>query len=144
VEYGWAMRKADQHRATAKLLPSFVKNYMKSCKIVPTVPMDKPISTCFHFYNNFHIGSVSFFLREDVQHFLNAVNASEGLVAHRWGDSPIQAYAVRLFMDPARLKVVPDLEYIHGSHKNRFVSTFGNGSKTNVPFKMPFWNYDAA
>jgi len=141
VQYGWAARKLEAHRPTANQLPKFVDSYLSECSISPTAPMDEPLSKCFNFYNNFHIGAVSFFLRKDVQHFLRKVNSSGNILENRWGDSTIQAYAVRLFMDPQSIRYIPDFEYIHGSHNDRLASTFGKGEKTDVPQKLPLWEF---
>jgi hypothetical protein len=140
VEYGYAMRKLEAHKPTSETLPAWVDNYMRQCSLSPKVAMDHPMSTCFNFYNNWHIGKVSFFMRSDVRHFLGSINASGFIQSHRWGDSTIQAYAVRVFMDPARLRQVPNFLYTHGSHGNKIVSTFNDGSETNVPQRLINWN----
>ena len=141
VGYGYAMRKLEAHKPTVTTLPAWSAAYMKQCSIEPSAVMDVPFSTCFNFYNNWHIGRVSFFNRPDVRHYLEAVNASGHIMSHRWGDSTIQAYAVRMFMNPTEIKQVPDFKYRHGSHGNKLVSTFGNGELTEVPQKLPKWTY---
>ena len=103
VQYGYTMRKKEAHKPTADTLPAFTQKYLNKCQVNPSSVMDVPLSFCFNFYNNFHIGSVSFFNRPDVRHYLLAANASGGILEFRWGDSTIQAYAVRLFADPRRL-----------------------------------------
>ena len=138
VEYGFAMRKIEAHAATRAQLPEFAKNYLAKCEIMPTAPMDHDLSTCFNFYNNWHIGKVSFFNRPDVRHFLESVNASGRILSDRWGDSTIQAYAVRLFMEPKHIVQVPEFVYVHGSH-DKIVSTFGDGKDTNVPQRLANW-----
>jgi hypothetical protein len=171
VGYGFAMRKLEAHKPTRETLPAWSNTYTTQCGITPSAPMDAPMSTCFNFYNNWHIGSVSFFNRPDVRHFLQAVNASGHILSHRWGDSTIQAYAVRIFMQSSQIvqvstaaKVsltrtthsrppptnfpmsyyhlqVPDFKYVHGSHGNKVISTFGDGSQTKVPQRLPNWKY---
>ena len=136
IDYGWVLRKLESHKPTISTLPTWVNQFMKACEVSPTCPMGHPISTCFHFYNNFHIGKVSFFERPDVRRFLIAINDSSFIQTHRWGDSDLQAYAVRLFINESSLKRIPNVEYIHGSHKNRFVSTF-DGGNTTVPNRLP-------
>lgn len=144
VEFGFSLRKLEAHKPTAQTLPLFTKQYVDRCSIAPTAVMDVPLATCFNFYNNWHIGKVSFFARPDVRHFLEAVNGSGGILAHRWGDSTIQAYAVRLFMDPSRIAQVPNFTYVHGSHGNKLVSTFGDGSDSNVPQRLPNWKHESS
>jgi Glycolipid 2-alpha-mannosyltransferase len=142
VGYGFAMRKIEAHKETRVNLPFWTEKYMRKCDLRPTAVMDVPLSTCFNFYNNFHIGNVAFFNRPDVQHFLLAVNKSGHILSSRWGDSTIQAYAVRLFMNPAAIVQVPEFSYIHGSHGNRLVSTFGDGHLTTVPQRLPNWKHE--
>jgi hypothetical protein len=144
VGYGFAMRKLEAHKPTRDTLPAWSASYMEQCAMTPSAAMDVPFDTCFNFYNNWHIGRVSFFNRPDVRHYLETVNASGHILSHRWGDSTIQAYAVRMFMDPAQIKQVPEFKYIHGSHGNKMVSTFGSGEETDVPQKLPMWKNDAA
>ena len=141
VEYGFAMRKLEAHQPTKKTLPIWTEKYVKRQKLVPTASMDRSMRVCFNFYNNFHIGKVDFFLRPDVQHFLHAVNDSGHILSHRWGDSTIQAYAVRLFMNPSAIVQVPNFSYVHGSHANKVISSFGDGSKTTVPQRLPNWKH---
>eukprot|EP01036_Dinobryon_divergens_P040607 gene40607-53707_t len=90
IEYGFAMRKLEAHGPTKQTLPMWTKKYIFKCGLQPTAIMDEPLDTCFNFYNNWHIGSVHFFNRPDVRHFLEAVNASGHILSHRWGDSTIQ------------------------------------------------------
>lgn len=144
VGYGFALRKLEAHQPTKKTLPQWTAEYIKECSLEPSAPMDEPLSVCFNFYNNFHIGRVDFFLRPDVQHFLKAVNTSGHIQSHRWGDSTIQAYAVRLFMNPKEIIQLPNFSYIHGSHGDKLVSTFGDGHLSNVPQRLPNWKYTVA
>ena len=137
IGYGWVIRKMEGHRPTATTLPKWVANYVERCNISPSAVMEYPLSKCFHFYNNFHLGNVKFFFQPEVRKFLLAINATSYMLTHRWGDSDLQAYAVRLFMKSNALRQIPNVEYIHGSHKNRLVSTFGYGERTNVPHRLP-------
>jgi len=140
VGYGFSMRKLEAHGPTKQTLPIWTAKYLQRCNLQPTAIMDKPLSVCFNFYNNWHIGKVSFFNRPDVRHFLEAVNASGHILSHRWGDSTIQAYAVRIFMHASNIVQVPNFAYTHGSH-NAFVTTIGDGGGTTVPQRLPHWNY---
>jgi hypothetical protein len=139
VHYGWAARKIEGHGATRRTLPQWSAQYVAKCKIWPSALMDQPLKQCFNFYNNFHIGKVSFFKRPDVQHFLQAVNASGFVDAHRWGDSTIQAYAVRLFMDTKHIRMLPNLIFIHKSHGNKKISTYNKGAISELPQSLPYW-----
>ena len=138
VQYGFALRKFEAHGPTKKTLPAWVSKYTARCGIKPTAVMDHSFSTCFNFYNNFHVGNVHFFRRPDVQNYLLAANSSGFILSHRWGDSTIQAYAVRTFMDPRKIYQLPNLVYLHQSH-NKIVSTFGDGSESDVPQRLKNW-----
>jgi hypothetical protein len=144
VGYGFGMRKIESHRATTATLPDWAATYTKKCHITPSAVMELPFSTPVNFYNNWHIGRVGFFNRPDVRHFLATVNASGHILSHRWGDSTIQAYAVRIFMNPAELMQVPNFTYIHGSHDNKVVSTFLHDGVMDVPQGLPMWKYGGA
>jgi hypothetical protein len=139
VEYGYAIRKIEGHGITRQTLPEFSIQYASRCKIKPSAIMDYPIQKCFNFYNNFHIGKVSFFKRPDVRDYLLAVNTTGNLRALRWGDSTIQAYAVRLFMDPRRIRMVPNVVFIHGSHGQREITTFNKGEGNTLPASLGYW-----
>lgn len=137
VEYGYLIRKLEAHGPTRQTLPLWVAKYQSRCDLRTASPMDRPLTVCFNFYNNWHIGSVHFFRRPDVQHFLSSVNASGNILAHRWGDSTIQAYAVRIFMHPSALRRIPNLEYVHGSHGSKLVSSVGDGKLSMIPQMLP-------
>ena len=139
VHYGWAARKIEGHGATRRTLPPWVAAYANKCQIWPSALMDDPLKKCFNFYNNFHVGKVSFFQRPDVMHFLKEVEASGGIDRHRWGDSTVQAYAVRLFMDSKKIRMLPDLSYVHKSHGMKLISTFNRGKGGTLPMALPYW-----
>lgn len=128
AQYVFAMRKLEAHGPTKQTIPGWVKSYTAECQVQPRSLMDRPLDTCFNFYNNWHIGSVSFFNRPDVRYFLLSANSSGFILTHRWGDSTVQAYAVRLFADPSRLlQVIKDNYFpplIFYSSKFSFMSFF--------------------
>lgn len=134
VEYGYAVRKLEPHKETIQTLIPWTLEYVKKCQVTPSAPLDRPLDVAFNFYNNFHIGKVSFFARPDVRHYLEAANNSGNIYNYRWGDSTIQAYALRLFMDPTAIAMVPDFKYSHGV---ALVSTFGDGSESKIPQRLP-------
>lgn len=140
LEYAYVIRKLEPHQMTADTLPTFVQKYVTSCDVQKQImepPLDK--NFIFNFYNNFHIGKISFFNRPDVRHFLVASNNSF-LYANRWGDSTIQAYAVRLFMSPQAVQQLPNITYHHMSHGNSLVSSDPT-KKTMIPQFFPSGNW---
>lgn len=48
------------------------------------------------YYNNFHITKPSFWLREDVQKTIDAVDKNGSIFYYRWGDAPLQSIIVAL------------------------------------------------
>lgn len=67
VGYGFAVRKMEAHKPTKERFPKFVDNYIRRCNVKASAPMDFSLQICFNFYNNWHIGRVSFFTRPDVK-----------------------------------------------------------------------------
>jgi len=53
-----------------------------------------------HFRNHFFVANTAFFTRPDVAAFLAAVDASDGFFTYGWGDSLVQALAVKMFAPP--------------------------------------------
>ena len=123
VEYGYVLRKLEPHQLTVNTLPTFIQKYLQRCPVRRHI-LEPPLTRdfVFNFYNNFHLGKVSFFNRPDVRHFLVATNSSH-LHANRWGDSTIQAYAIRIFMNRSSLCEIPNITYHHMSHGNALVSS---------------------
>ncbi len=51
------------------------------------------------------------------------MNSSLFIFRHRWGDSTLQATAVRLFMSPSAVQQLPNITYRHMSHSSKLVSS---------------------
>jgi hypothetical protein len=117
IEYGYLIKEMEYHQDTVATLVPYVTDYVHNCSIIPSALLDVELTHPLHFYNNFHIAKVSFFLRSDVQQFLHAINNTGNVYKHRWGDSAVQGYAVRLFMNASRIQFIPGVEYIHGTHR---------------------------
>jgi hypothetical protein len=117
IEYAYGLRKFDNHINTSKLLPLYVKDYISQCYTPNTPLSNPPIDTCINYYNNFHMAKISFFLRSDVYNFLSSINSSNNIILHRWGDSTIQAYAIRLYMNTSLVQPIKKFEYVHKSHR---------------------------
>ena len=48
------------------------------------------------YYNNFHITKTSFWLRDDVQKTIDAIDKNGSIFYYRWGDAPLQSIIVAL------------------------------------------------
>ena len=51
------------------------------------IQLDMPMM----FYNNFHVTSVDFWMRPDVQVLLDKIDTHGGIFYYRWGDAPLQS-----------------------------------------------------
>lgn len=69
----------------------------------------------FGVYNNFFVSEVAFWMREDVQHFINSVDRSGRMFTHRWNDLILQSVAVQLFCPRERVHRFLGWGYAHFS-----------------------------
>lgn len=104
--YGYVRRKVDNHKATLRTLPNIVRKHH-------SIPSD--LFCVQNFYNNFCVTKVNFWFRPEVQAFLSMIREEGGVYKHRWGDSNIQAIAVKLFLSDEKIIEIK-CGYIHGSH----------------------------
>ena len=120
LEYAWATSGMESHGPTLSSLPQWVRNYSDAYLIRPSQLMGRPLSDAMHFYNNFHVGSVPFFFRQDVQNFLACARESPFFYDHRWGDAVVQVGLER----PTYITIVYfDLHYF-GIYRYSFLSPF--------------------
>jgi hypothetical protein len=75
IEYGYVIRKYEPHQETRQTLPAFIESYIDKCELKPKIPRPS-FDLLFNFYNNFHVGKVSFFTQPHVRHFMVATNTS--------------------------------------------------------------------
>jgi hypothetical protein len=124
LDYTYTYMTLEVHKQTKLTIPHWITQYTNSCALNESISFDGySLSDPILFFNHFHIGAVSFFRRADVYYFLNEVEKSRFIVTHRWGDAPVQAYAARLFAAKNKLRLIPDLEYVHGTHSMLVNST---------------------
>lgn len=125
LEHAYAHTYVEYERHTVATMMDWVHEYTVNCSTsVRMTDADQfgNLSIPLHFQTAMTIGSISFFLRPDVYHFLDAVNQSGFILSHRWGDSPIQAYAIRLFMNVSRNRLIPGIVFAHTSHRTKVMS----------------------
>jgi hypothetical protein len=71
------------------------------------------------YYNNLEIMDVGFWMRTDVQRFVQFVDASWGIYTYRWGDAPLRYLALALFAAPNEVVDRPhQWQYIHPCREN--------------------------
>lgn len=111
---GYGRRKIDGHKPTKRTFFPFIKKYINDNKI--EVLCDLKEIDNRNFYNNFCILKTDFWFQENVLKYLNHIDNDYGIYRHRWGDSPIQATALRMFTSENRWYKFTEFEYGHGSH----------------------------
>ena len=114
VVYVGAKKHVDPHGPTIDTLPSFVLKYLEDNQIQPKCGFDN-INT-ENFYNNLYATDLNFWRQNNVQHFLKSIDESFGIYTHRWGDSTIQALAVKIFAGYENIRTFGSFKYRHDSH----------------------------
>lgn len=114
-DYGYIHSEFDSHVETIETLPNFVLKYIEKNQI--KINCDLLDIDCLHYYSNFHITRIGFWLRSDVRDFLKAIDEDGGIYRHRWGDHVIQTLALKMFSDPTQLHCFTDFRYTHYSHR---------------------------
>lgn len=67
-------------------------------------------------YSNLLIAKVSLFRQSEVQTFLTELTNDPMFYTNRWGDHVIQGIVLKAFSSPEKVGIIPNFEYIHGSH----------------------------
>jgi hypothetical protein len=70
------------------------------------------------YYNNFMITKLDFWMRQDVQNFLNYIDQSGFMYTKRWGDLMIQSISVQIFMNRNSVYHFNDWKYEHATFQN--------------------------
>jgi hypothetical protein len=101
----------------------FVSDYVKYFSIQPSDPYAWQDAfdgdSVAGYYNNLEIMDVSFWMRKDVQHFVQFVDASWGIYTYRWGDAPLRYLALALFATPGEVADRPhEWDYRHPCREN--------------------------
>jgi len=115
LDYVYGRRKIDSHGETQRSLTAFCADWFAKRNMVA------PENIAYNYYNNFSVGRVAFWFRPSVQEFLR--DTREGIKRFRWGDSTLQAVALRAF--GGERSVIPVI-YTHGSHGYRSFSRSGD------------------
>ena len=135
AKYAFGLDTVESHLETVATFGPWVREYSATVGVRPTIP---PVPTNRIYFTNFFISRVDFWSSAEVQGFLDAVNRSGGIYAHRWGDAPIQTAALRLYA-PADSVVHLDMDYLHLSTRNKIVAgeetTFNAAGVRNAHFR---------
>lgn len=111
--YGYVRDKFDSHKETCETLPNAIKNYVNTNNI--KIKCNQSQINCWNFYNNFNISKLSFWKSPDFINFMDYIHAQDGIEQHRWGDSTIQANAVKMFCEKQEIHKF-NFAYEHRSH----------------------------
>lgn len=128
IVYGGIRNHIDAHDITQKTLPPFVKEYLEEKNINPLCGFDKINSQ--NFYNNFYVTDLKFWKNPEVVDFLNYIDKSNNIYHYRWGDSTIQALAVKIFAGMDKINIFKNFKYTHKSHN---WSNNPNNTVLNIP-----------
>jgi hypothetical protein len=123
--YGFKKIHSGQHEDVVESLGTFALNYV----LEHQVPMEcevADLTRVVHFANNLFLTDTSFWVRVDVAAFLKAVDDSDGIFEHGWGDSLIMALALKIFAPPEKVAQFLSLDYSHRSHNQVLSSGVGD------------------
>lgn len=87
IVYGYALKTTEKHTETLQTYQTWISSYWTNTE-VDVKPM---------YFTNFFLTKVDFWLRKDVQKFLQDVDNTGNIYTHRWGDAPLQTSALTMF-----------------------------------------------
>ena len=131
--YTYAYKKyaGDAHGLTQLTLPSFAARWARECShtlVLKCGNNKKEVSgeddLCidhFNFYNNNGAGRIDFWMLEDVRAFLDSTERAQGIEKFRWGDSTIQALALKMFLREEEFLFMPDEMLLQEHHKHKII-----------------------
>jgi hypothetical protein len=88
-------------------------------------------------YTNFYITKPSYWLRQDIQLFLDDIgNCQEG-INDRWGDATILGIALKEFQDWTKTRLRTDVKYLHMSHRSIVTNGLNLTIYSQIESKFP-------
>tara|TARA_B100001057_G_C22863703_1_gene955623 strand:- start:3447 stop:4970 length:1524 start_codon:yes stop_codon:yes gene_type:complete len=133
--YGYVRDKQDSHRETCETLPVAIKSYVNDNNI--KINCKESDINCWNFYNNFNISRLSFWNTQNFKNFMQFIHDQDGIEKHRWGDSTIQANAVKMFCKPNEIFKF-DFAYEHRSHYYKNYEEIPKNVKSNIQVTETF------
>jgi alpha 1,2-mannosyltransferase len=118
-------RRGEMHQNTIKTLPKFTKKYVIENNVDINCSIED-IHLNDAFINHIYITNVSFWQRDKIREYLDAIDKSGGIYKYRWGDSPILSLAIKMFMKSKHILEMNDFNYTHGNHN------FSNYNKRRI------------
>jgi peptidoglycan/LPS O-acetylase OafA/YrhL len=111
LNYAYPFETEEFHKETVLTFQPWVESYMRAQSVHVTIDVSRM------FFTNVFITSVSWWLQDDVQRFLRAVDESGNIYLHRWGDAPIQTSALKIYSPSQRIALFK-MDYTHTSTSN--------------------------
>ena len=127
---------------------SFIRNYLQEHQLTPRTLLEpckvrtveaysfKQCGPLYGFYNNFFVSRIDFWLREDVQMFLQQIVHSHYIYTQRWNDILWQSVIVQTLVPPERVAMWDDFAYEHATFSTvqvpaRLRETFSKATSTS-------------
>lgn len=123
--YGYGLETEEKHAETVGTLQPWLEYYAKSRSLRPR---SGPLDAQRMYFTNYFISNVSWWFRDDVQAYIQAVWRTGNIYDHRWGDAPLQSAALHLFGGESDLLFIP-MDYSHLSTRNKIA----NGTEADLP-----------
>ncbi|CAE8659547.1 unnamed protein product, partial [Polarella glacialis] len=118
ADYAYGLYTEELHQRTVVTIQPWLDYFFWSRGITPKT---QPVDAQYMYFTNFFVAKVSWWFQQEVQAFLEAVDRSGGIFAHRWGDAPIQSAVLRTFANPKKVLHM-FMDYSHGSTANEIVN----------------------
>lgn len=95
------------------LLEHVIMDYIQNYRIVVKQPdiLQNVFSngTVRNYYNNFEVTKLKFFRRPEIRHWVNAIDATNGIFKYRWGDAVLRYLTLGIFAE--QREVLHRLDY---------------------------------
>ena len=125
IIYGYLTRARDPHKYVTNLWRN-ATFYIEKQNITTEFFNKWPDSSGF--VNNFELSAMKLWRSKRYQEYINYIDRAGGIYYHRWGDSPIKAIAVAMFVPLNKTHCFTDFVYDHKGKK------YGsNQTQTSVP-----------
>ncbi|CAE8684193.1 unnamed protein product, partial [Polarella glacialis] len=147
ADYAYGLYTEELHQRTVVTIQPWLDYFFWSRGITPKI---QPVDAQYMYFTIFFVANVSWWFQHEVQAFLEAIDRSGGIYAHRWGDAPIQSAVLRTFVNPKKMLHI-FMDYSHGSTANEIVngslvtrsSMFKGGFPGNYLLNLPSYLSDS-
>lgn len=110
IVYAYGMETTEKHAETLYTYDVWLSSYLAQRK-------KSPVDVRYMYFTNVFLTRVDFWLRADVNEFLQDIDRTGHIYHHRWGDAPIQTSALKIFAQPTQISFMR-IDYSHASTGN--------------------------